>query len=47
MVAENETNREVVVAADAWRHVDFVCRNYVLNGLHDTLYNVYSIKQTS
>ena len=45
---ENEQqDREVVLAIDAWKHSDFLCRNYVLNGLHDTLYNVYSVKTTA
>ncbi|GKA51426.1 hypothetical protein Tco_0744622 [Tanacetum coccineum] len=26
---------------EAWKHSDFVCFNYVLNGLMDSLYNVY------
>ncbi|KAI3808754.1 hypothetical protein L1987_24715 [Smallanthus sonchifolius] len=28
-------------AVDAWKHSEFLCRNYVLNGLVDALYNVY------
>ncbi|GKD78416.1 hypothetical protein Tco_1341037, partial [Tanacetum coccineum] len=31
----------VVQAVEAWKHSDFLCRNYVLNGLVDSLYNVY------
>ena len=42
-----QQDREVVLAIDAWKHSDFLCRNYVLNGLHDTLYNVYSVKTTA
>ena len=37
-----ETDKEKLVAVDAWNHSDFLCRNYVLNGLENTLYNVYS-----
>ena len=41
---ENEQDWEVALQVastiDAWRHSDFLCRNYLLNGLHDTLYNV-------
>ena len=40
--SENETDRQVVVAMDAWKHSDFLCKNYILNGLDNTLYNVYS-----
>ncbi|KAL0303361.1 UNVERIFIED_CONTAM: hypothetical protein Sradi_6204200 [Sesamum radiatum] len=30
---------------DAWVHGDFLCRNYILNDLGHTLYNVYSLSQ--
>ncbi|GJR25430.1 retrovirus-related pol polyprotein from transposon TNT 1-94 [Tanacetum coccineum] len=30
-----------VQAVEAWKHSDFLCHNYVLNGLIDPLYNVY------
>ena len=42
ILKEDETDRQVVAAVDAWKHADFLCRNYVLNGLDNTLYNVYS-----
>ena len=38
---EDETDRQVVAAVEAWKHSDFLCRNYLLNGLDNTLYNVY------
>ena len=38
---ENETDKQVVAAVEAWKHADFLCRNYLLNGLDNTLYNVY------
>ena len=37
-----ETDKEKLAAVDAWNHSDFLCRNYVLNGLENILYNVYS-----
>ena len=37
---EGENSVESVSALDAWKHSDFLCRNYVLNGLADSLYNV-------
>ena len=40
-LSEGETDMQVVNAVDAWKHFDFLCRNYVMNGLHDSLYNVY------
>ncbi|CAL9024439.1 unnamed protein product, partial [Prunus brigantina] len=35
------TTVEAMAAADAWYHSDFLCKNYILNGLDNTLYNVY------
>ncbi|XP_075081636.1 uncharacterized protein LOC107784487 isoform X3 [Nicotiana tabacum] len=32
---------------EAWKHSDFLCRNYILSGLEDNLYNVYSGVETS
>ena len=40
--SENEADRQVVAAVDAWKYYDFLCKNYILNGLDNTLYNVYS-----
>ncbi|GJT45275.1 retrovirus-related pol polyprotein from transposon TNT 1-94 [Tanacetum coccineum] len=34
------SNAQVVQAVGAWRHSDFLCHNYILNGLVDSLYNV-------
>ena len=36
---ENEIDRQVVVVVDAWKHADFLFKNYILNGLDNTLYN--------
>ncbi|XP_048133213.1 uncharacterized protein LOC115733258 [Rhodamnia argentea] len=44
---EVETNNEKVAAVDAWKHSNFLCRNYVLNGLDNILYNVYSPLKTA
>ena len=35
IVREDEVDPQVFHAADAWKHSDFLCRNYVLNGLTD------------
>ncbi|GJV62109.1 retrovirus-related pol polyprotein from transposon TNT 1-94 [Tanacetum coccineum] len=35
------SNAQAVQAVEAWRHSDFLCHNYILNGLVDSLYNVY------
>ncbi|KZV49453.1 hypothetical protein F511_13228 [Dorcoceras hygrometricum] len=44
---EGEQNAESVSAVEAWNHSDFLCRNYVLNGLSDALYNVLCEKKTA
>ena len=44
---EDETDRQVVAAVEAWKHADFLCRNYLLNGLDNTLYNVYCAFNTA
>ena len=47
IVREDEVDPQVFHAADAWKHSDFLCQNYILNGLTDSLYNVYSSKKTA
>lgn len=42
MIAEEEPNSNVRNAFDQWCHEDFSCRNFVLNALADSLYNVYA-----
>ncbi|KAG8482581.1 hypothetical protein CXB51_024025 [Gossypium anomalum] len=32
---------------EAWKHSNFLCQNYILNGLLDSLYEVYSVKKTT
>ena len=44
---ENEHNIQVISAIDAWKHSDFLCKNYVLNELIDSLYNVYYTKSST
>ncbi|XXG62385.1 hypothetical protein AAC387_Pa05g0753 [Persea americana] len=44
---EAETDKQVVAAVEAWKHFDFVCRNYILKGLDNTLYNVYCSLKTA
>ena len=33
---ENEMDRQVVAAMEAWKHADFLCKNNILNGLDNT-----------
>ena len=42
VLKENESDRRVIAAVDARKHFDFLSRNYILNGLDNMLYNVYS-----
>ncbi|XP_057481970.1 uncharacterized protein LOC130768881 [Actinidia eriantha] len=44
---EDESDVQMVAAVDAWKHANFLCRNDILNGLDNTLYNVYSPIKTA
>ncbi|XP_027168509.1 uncharacterized protein LOC113768370 [Coffea eugenioides] len=44
---EGSTDAQAVSAIDAWKHSDFLCRNYIMNCLHDSLYNVYQVHKTA
>ncbi|KZV23813.1 hypothetical protein F511_22875 [Dorcoceras hygrometricum] len=46
-VSENETDKDKRAVFEAWGHGDFLYRNYVLNGLDNELYNVYSPMTTT
>ncbi|KAK3042293.1 hypothetical protein RJ639_001888 [Escallonia herrerae] len=37
-------DRQTVAAVDAWKHLDFSCKNYILNGLDNALYNMVDSK---
>ena len=37
---------QTMAAIDAWKEGDFLCKNYILNGLDNMLYNVYSVKES-
>ncbi|KAL6586453.1 hypothetical protein OROMI_001441 [Orobanche minor] len=37
-----ESDQQTLMAIDAWKTTEYLCRNYVMNGLADSLYNVYS-----
>ncbi|XP_071719215.1 uncharacterized protein [Rutidosis leptorrhynchoides] len=38
---------QIVSAVEAWKHLDYLCRNYVLNSLENSLYNVYCTIETA
>ena len=40
--APEQPTNETFNVIEAWKHLNFLCRNYILNGLIDSLYNVYS-----
>ena len=44
---EGKIDKKIVVAVEAWKHSYFLCKNYILNGLDNTMYNVYSQVKTT
>ncbi|XP_057502756.1 uncharacterized protein LOC130786490 [Actinidia eriantha] len=42
VVAENEKDSQKVIARDHWKNADYLCKNYILNALEDSLYSVYN-----
>ena len=38
---EDNIPAEKLNAIDSWKHSEFLCRNYILNSLDDSLYDVY------
>lgn len=41
VVAKGEQDSQVFIALDTWKNSDFLCRNYVLNTLHNAFYNMH------
>ncbi|KAA3484500.1 pol polyprotein [Gossypium australe] len=39
-LSKTKSYSTIVVVVDAWKHNDFVCKNYILNGLANKLYDV-------
>ncbi|PHU09350.1 Aquaporin TIP4-2 [Capsicum chinense] len=46
-VPEGTSDKERFIIVEAWKHSDFLCKNYILSGLQDDLYNIYSGTKTS
>ncbi|XP_070045863.1 uncharacterized protein [Nicotiana tomentosiformis] len=46
VLGEDSPANERFVTTEAWKHSDFLCKNYILSCLEDGLYNVYSIMKT-
>ncbi|XP_070022483.1 uncharacterized protein [Nicotiana sylvestris] len=47
MLSDETPETERFLMIEAWKHSDFLCKNYILSGLEDALYNVYSGMETS
>nr|XP_009794184.1 PREDICTED: uncharacterized protein LOC104240970 [Nicotiana sylvestris] len=47
VVPEGTPDNEHFLVTEAWKHSDFLCKNYILSGLEDDMYNVYSVMRTS
>ncbi|XP_019261257.1 PREDICTED: uncharacterized protein LOC109239189 [Nicotiana attenuata] len=47
VLGEETPENERFVVTEAWKHSDFLCKNYILSCLEDGLYNVYSVMETS
>nr|XP_033514982.1 uncharacterized protein LOC117279537 [Nicotiana tomentosiformis] len=47
VLPESTSDNERFIVTEAWKHSNFLCKNYILSGLKDDLYNVYSNAETS
>ncbi|XP_075108841.1 uncharacterized protein LOC142180691 [Nicotiana tabacum] len=47
VLAEGTPDDERFVVTEAWKHSNFLCKNYILSCLKDSLYNSYSVMETS
>nr|XP_016444722.1 PREDICTED: uncharacterized protein LOC107769983 [Nicotiana tabacum] len=47
VLREETPENERFVVTKAWKHSDFLCKNYILSCLEDGLYNFYSFMKTS
>ncbi|XP_071921841.1 uncharacterized protein [Coffea arabica] len=43
----NPDSRESLLTVETWKQYDFFCRNYILNRLDDTLYDIYLVYSTA
>ncbi|KAF3613428.1 Protein CURVATURE THYLAKOID 1B, chloroplastic [Capsicum annuum] len=44
---KDTSDKEQFAVMEAWKHSNFLCKNYILSGLQDDLYNVYNSMKTS
>ena len=47
ILPEGNVDAQTLTAIEAWNHSEYLCRNYILNSLHDSLYNVYCACKTA
>ncbi|XP_049399672.1 uncharacterized protein LOC125863679 [Solanum stenotomum] len=47
VMSDETPPEERFLVIEAWTHSDFLCKNYILSGMLDDLYNVYSNVKTS
>ncbi|XP_028109984.1 uncharacterized protein LOC114308579 [Camellia sinensis] len=47
VMEENEQDKQKLMALNAWKQSDFLCQNYALNGLADSLFNVFYAKKSA
>lgn len=40
---DDESNPTIMATMDTWNYNNFVCKNYILNGLDNILYDMYSL----
>ncbi|KAL2486766.1 zinc knuckle (CCHC-type) family protein [Abeliophyllum distichum] len=46
-IGHGKEDIQAVSIVEAWKYSDFLCQNYVMNGLTDSLYNVYTTMKTA
>ncbi|GAA0167640.1 hypothetical protein LIER_40423 [Lithospermum erythrorhizon] len=47
VLGKDEVNPHTLAVVEGWKHSDYLCRNYVLNGLSDDLFPVYRTLETT
>ncbi|XP_048318866.2 uncharacterized protein LOC125418693 [Ziziphus jujuba] len=45
--SDEESDKENLMAVDVWKNSNYLCWNYVLNGLCDTLYRVFYVTKSA
>lgn len=45
--SNNESDAQTLITMDAWKNSNYLCWNYVMNNLADSLYDMYNLKKNS